>query len=76
MTAEIEGRHYVIPSMVGGKQLSGRQAVRVAERMGLRNYPSFATADKALRASEDLHDRQPDRGGAGLDDRRLLEALR
>ena len=52
-------KHYVIPTMVGGKKLSGKDAVAVAKRYGLGKYPSFDTAAEALAASKRLHDKQP-----------------
>jgi hypothetical protein len=37
------GREYVIPTMVGGKQLSVREAEDTARAQGLHKYPSFKT---------------------------------
>ena len=76
MSASMDGRHYVIPTMVGGKRLGPDQAIRVARLVGLNAYPSYATEEKATQASERLHDRQPATGGIRLNDRRLREALR
>tara|TARA_B100000809_G_scaffold11750_1_gene10956 strand:- start:2251 stop:2631 length:381 start_codon:yes stop_codon:yes gene_type:complete len=59
ITVEMDGKHYVIPSMVGGKKLSGTAAVAVAKKHGLKNYPSFRTAAEALTASKKLHGKQP-----------------
>ena len=43
----IDGREYVIPTLVGGKQLTPDQAVNEARRRGLQNFPSFATVEEA-----------------------------
>jgi|TARA_B100000809_G_scaffold266917_1_gene332966 hypothetical protein len=59
ITVEMDGKHYVLPSMVDGKKLSGRAAVSVAKKHGLKNYPSFKTAAEALEASKKLHGKQP-----------------
>ncbi len=59
ITVESDGKHYVIPSMVDGKQLSGDEAWKVARSKGLEKYPVFDTAEKALKASKELHDKQP-----------------
>lgn len=45
----INGREYVIPTLVGGKQLTTEQAIEEAKRRGLKNYPSFDTIEKASR---------------------------
>ena len=57
-TVEIDGRHYVIPTMVGGEQLEAGAATDVAIKQGLHKYPSFGTADEALQSSVSLHDKQ------------------
>ena len=59
ITVEADGIHYVIPSMVEGKQLTNDQAWQVALEQGLGKYPSFDNAAAALQASRDLHDKQP-----------------
>jgi hypothetical protein len=43
----LEGKEYVIPTMVNGKQLSIEEAVEVARKAGLDKYPSFSTAKEA-----------------------------
>ena len=58
-TVEMDGRHYVIPSMVGRKQLSTDEAVAVAKEQGLDKYPSFSTGPEALKFSEEEHANQP-----------------
>ena len=72
MTAGMDGRHYVLPTMVDGKQLEEEEAIEVARRVGLGQYPSFATGEKALDYSERMHGSQPAEGGVGLDDPRLM----
>ena len=66
MTVEIDGKHYVLPSMVGGRQLNADAAVAHAKRLGLGKYPVFKTADEALKFSRERHADQPaPREGAG-----------
>lgn len=43
----IEGREYVIPTLLGGIQVSNEQAVKAARLHGFRNYPSFNTVREA-----------------------------
>ena len=43
----IDGREYVIPTLVDGKQLDEQTAVNEAKRRGLQNYPSFNTVEEA-----------------------------
>lgn len=58
-TFEMSGTHYVIPTMVEGKRLSGKEAVAVAKAYGLDRYPSFKTAEEALGHSKKIHGKQP-----------------
>ena len=44
-TFEADGRHYALPTMAGGKQLSDPFAV--AKARGLSNFPNFATQEEA-----------------------------
>ena len=46
-TFEVDGMQYVIPTMVGGKQLSGKEAFETAKQYGFDKYPSFKTAEEA-----------------------------
>lgn len=74
---EIDGRHYVIPTMVGGKRLTGEQAVDIARQYGLDKYPSFATEQEASAFAQKYHSRIDENGrimpegtggmGAGMD---------
>jgi len=43
----IDGREYVLPTLLGGVQVPPETAVRVARRTGLNKYPSFTTPDQA-----------------------------
>ncbi len=45
----IDGKEYVIPTMVDGKKLSVDEAVKVAKDNGLNKYPSFASAEEGDR---------------------------
>ncbi len=89
MTVGINDRTYVLPSMVGGKQLEEEEAIRLAERRGLQNYPSFATHDKAEQWIEQHHGSQDpaanapmrgwysrQKGGAMPEEEELLEEQR
>lgn len=46
-TYELDGKHWVLPTMVGGKDLSDDEVLRSAYKYGLDNYPSFDTAKEA-----------------------------
>ena len=48
-------REYLIPTMVGGKQLSDDEAIAVAEQHGLDRYPSFAEPGEASAWAEANH---------------------
>lgn len=48
ITTEIDGKNYVIPSMVEGQQLSNEEAVQIAIDNGLEKYPSFDDPNEAL----------------------------
>ncbi len=47
--------HFVIPTMVEGKQLSDGEAVNLAKQMGLNRYPKFKTAKEADLYSKQIH---------------------
>lgn len=53
----IDGREYVIPTMVGGKQLTEEEAVTIAKKQGLDKYPSFATPQEATAWAQANHDK-------------------
>ena len=48
--------HFVIPTMVGGKQLTNDKAVGIAKEMGLNRYPKFKTQKDAEDYSKKIHD--------------------
>ena len=52
-TYEQNDIHYVVPAMVDGKMVD--DPFGVAKRQGLHNYPSFRTAEEALRFSKEQH---------------------
>ena len=47
--------HYVIPTMIGGKQLTNEEAVGIAKKMGLNRYPKFKTGQEADTYSKKIH---------------------
>lgn len=56
-TFKLGGRHYVIPTLVNGKDLSDNEAVAVAKFYGLHRYPSYGTSEQALKRSKELQDK-------------------
>tara|TARA_R110002110_G_scaffold164773_5_gene364972 strand:+ start:253 stop:717 length:465 start_codon:yes stop_codon:yes gene_type:complete len=46
-TFGFDGKEYVLPTMVDGKQLSNDEAIASAKKYGLSNYPSFSSLKKA-----------------------------
>lgn len=50
-----EAMHLVIPTMVGGKQLTNDEAVEIAKKMGLSRYPKFKTQKDAEDYSKKIH---------------------
>jgi len=52
---EINGKEYVIPTMVGGKKLTPKQAVAVARKNGLENYPSFDSVEAGEKFAQKYH---------------------
>ncbi len=48
-------REFLIPTMVGGKQLSDEEAIAVAKEHGLGSYPSFAERGEARAWAEANH---------------------
>ena len=60
-TFGIDGKQYVIPTMVEGKKLSPNEAVNTAMQYGIQNYPSFADVQTADEWARKYHGRvQPD----------------
>lgn len=62
---EIDGRNYVIPTMVNGKQLTPDEAVAIAKQQGLDKYPSFATRQEADNYAQSIHSRVDEQGRIG-----------
>jgi len=46
-TFGLDNKSYVIPTMVEGKQLTGMEAIDIAKKHGINNYPEFNTATQA-----------------------------
>ena len=87
-TVSADGVHYVIPTMVEGKQLSFDEAWDIAKGQGLDKYPSFDNAEAAekftnalskkgnehiSKASIELHDKQKPPSKKSI---RFLKALK
>jgi len=49
----IDGKEYVIPTLVNGEQLTIDEAVEHAREMGLENFPSFDSVEEAERYAKD-----------------------
>lgn len=62
ITTEIDGKNYVIPSMVEGQQLSNEEAIQTAIDNGLEKYPSFDDPNEALDMSRFIHDKVDESG--------------
>jgi hypothetical protein len=54
-TVGLGDKTFVIPTMVGGKDLSIQQAVKTAKDYGLSNYPSFTNPQDAINWSKKYH---------------------
>lgn len=52
---EIDGKHYVIPTVRDGKILPVDQAVDLAAKEGLNKFPSYDTAEQASQRYDELH---------------------
>jgi hypothetical protein len=63
----IDGKEYVIPTMVGGEKLSNKEAIAVAKSHGLENYPSFATPNEASAFAEKIHGSVDENGALKTD---------
>jgi hypothetical protein len=57
ITVGMGNRHVNIPTMIRGKQLTDRQAVRAAKEVGIKRFPSFDTEKKAVAAAKRRSDR-------------------
>jgi len=55
-TVSFDGKHFVLPSMVGGKNLmDGNEFINVARKKGLKNYPAFDDPKIASAVSKLMH---------------------
>jgi len=54
-TVGLGDKTFVIPTMVGGKDLSIKQAVKTAKDYGFSNYPSFSNPKDAESWSKKYH---------------------
>ena len=61
-TIEADGKHYVIPTMIGGKKHGDDRAAQVALETGLQFYPRFDGAEDADLYSKWVHDRVDSEG--------------
>lgn len=61
-TVGIGDKTFVIPTMVEGKDLPIKEAVRTARNYGLSNYPSFANPKEAENWSKKYHGSIDERG--------------
>lgn len=57
ITVGFGDRTFVLPTMENGQQLTEDQAVELAQKNGLRNYPSFTDPEEAKAFSIDIHDK-------------------
>lgn len=48
---------YVLPTMRDGKQMSIEEAINVAKKSGLQNYPRYNTQEDAVKFSQNIHDK-------------------
>lgn len=56
-----DDKQYVIPTMVGGKQLSDDEAFQTAKQYGIDKYPSFNKVEQADAWARKYHSKvQPD----------------
>ncbi len=55
-TVSFDGKHFILPSMVGGKNLmEGDKFIEVAKEKGLKNYPAFDDPKIASAVSKLMH---------------------
>lgn len=55
-THEIDGRHYVLPSIWNGQVITdAKKIIENAEKLGLDKFPNYATEDEAERRYQELH---------------------
>lgn len=56
-TFQFDDKHVVIPTMVGGKDVSSDEAVKIARKHGLDKYPTFSSKKEAERFAKENHGR-------------------
>ena len=55
-TVSFDGKHFILPSMVGGENLiEGDEFINVARKKGLKNYPAFNDPKIASAVSKLMH---------------------
>jgi hypothetical protein len=54
-TVQFDDNHYIIPTMIGGKQLDIEEAIKVAQEQGLEKYPSYKDPSMAEMISRSIH---------------------
>ena len=55
-TVSFDGKHFILPSMVGGENLmEGNEFINVARKKGLKNYPAFDDPKIASAVSKLMH---------------------
>jgi hypothetical protein len=55
-TVSFDGKHFILPSMVEGKNLmEGDEFINVARKKGLKNYPAFDDPKIASAVSKLMH---------------------
>lgn len=62
---EIDGKNYIIPTMVGGKRLSNEEALAIARQNGLDKYPWKATREEADAYAQKIHSLVDEQGNIG-----------
>ena len=55
ITVAFDGKHYNLPTIWDGKELSADEAVARAKKVGLDKFPSYATQNEADRRYEKIH---------------------
>ena len=53
----VDDKFYVIPTMIGGKKYSVKDATNIAIKKGINNYPKYNTLPDAENFSKNIHDK-------------------
>jgi hypothetical protein len=48
---------YVLPTMRDGKQMTEKEAIDIAKKSGLKNYPRYNELENAVNFSKQIHDK-------------------